>query len=250
MLCLLHEGVWFERQRCEQAEGRYQTVLAERHGRLKIEGHAIGAKSPLSSEISAHMSRIGQTLETQPDSRKSALELKVASLEEKNEDLQSNVARLEQRVQELEGQLGASSRQQAPPQPNDSDEDDDIDLFGEDSEETTAAAEKLKQERLAQYAERKAGKKKVIAKSNLIIEVKPWSDETDVGEMEKCVRTVTADGLLWGSSKLVPVAYGIKKLQISCVIEDDKIGTDFLEEQITAFDEFVQSMDVVAFNKV
>ena len=37
MLCLLHEGVWFERQRCEQAEGRYQTVLAERHGGLKIE---------------------------------------------------------------------------------------------------------------------------------------------------------------------------------------------------------------------
>ena len=40
-------------------------------------------------------------------------------------------------------------------------------------------------------------------------------------------------------AKLVPVAYGIKKLQISCVIEDDKIGTDFLEEQITAFNEFV-----------
>ena len=52
------------------------------------------------------------------------------------------------------------------------------------------------------------------------------------------------------SAKLVPVGYGIKKLQIQCVVEDDKVGTDMLEEQITAFDEYVQSMDVAAFNKI
>ena len=40
-------------------------------------------------------------------------------------------------------------------------------------------------------------------------------------------------------AKLVPVAYGIKKLQIRCIIEDDKIGTDFLEEEITAFKDYV-----------
>ena len=52
------------------------------------------------------------------------------------------------------------------------------------------------------------------------------------------------------SAKLVPVGYGIKKLQIQFVVEDDKVGTDMLEEQITAFDEYVQSMDVAAFNKI
>lgn len=52
------------------------------------------------------------------------------------------------------------------------------------------------------------------------------------------------------SAKLVPVGYGIKKLQIQCVVEDDKIGTDMLEERITAFEDYVQSMDVAAFNKV
>ena len=41
------------------------------------------------------------------------------------------------------------------------------------------------------------------------------------------------------AAKQVPVAYGIKKLQISCVVEDDKIGTDFLEESITAFEDHV-----------
>ena len=69
-------------------------------------------------------------------------------------------------------------------------------------------------------------------------------------EMEKLVRTIKADGLIWGASKLVPLAYGIKKLQITCVIEDDKISTDFLEEETTKFEDFVQSMDIAAFNKI
>jgi translation elongation factor EF-1beta len=57
--------------------------------------------------------------------------------------------------------------------------------------------------------------------------------------MEKAVRNIKKDGLLWGTSKLVPVGYGIKKLQICCVVEDDKVGTDFLEEEITAIEDFV-----------
>ena len=57
--------------------------------------------------------------------------------------------------------------------------------------------------------------------------------------MEKNVRSIETDGLVWGQAKLVPVGYGIKKLQIACVVEDDKVGTDFLEEEITKFDDFV-----------
>ena len=57
--------------------------------------------------------------------------------------------------------------------------------------------------------------------------------------MEKNVRSIEVDGLVWGQAKLVPVGYGIKKLQIACVVEDDKVGTDFLEEEITKFEDFV-----------
>ena len=42
------------------------------------------------------------------------------------------------------------------------------------------------------------------------------------------------------TAKLVPLAYGIHTLQISCVVEDDKVGTDFLEESITAFEDLVR----------
>lgn len=55
------------------------------------------------------------------------------------------------------------------------------------------------------------------------------------------MRSVVADGLLWGQSKLVPVGYGIRKLQIQCVVEDDKVGTDLLEEEITKFEDFVST---------
>ncbi|KAI4793365.1 hypothetical protein KUCAC02_032780, partial [Chaenocephalus aceratus] len=129
------------------------------------------------------------------------------------------------------------------------DDDDDIDLFGSDEEEDEEA-ERLKEERLAQYAAKKSKKPTIIAKSSLLLDVKPWDDETDMKQLEALVRSISMEGLLWGQSKLLPVGYGIQKLQINCVIEDDKVGTDMLEEQITAFEDFVQSMDVAAFNKI
>merc|ERR1712183_977349 len=131
-----------------------------------------------------------------------------------------------------------------------SDDDDSDDLFGSDDEEDTAGQERIKAERIAAYNERKAGKKKVAAKSSILLDVKPWDDETNMAEVESNVRTIECDGLLWGASKLVPIGYGIKKLQINCVIEDDKVSTDFLEESITAFEDHVQSVDIAAFNKI
>lgn len=51
-------------------------------------------------------------------------------------------------------------------------------------------------------------------------------------------------------AKLIPIGYGIKKLQIGCVVEDAKVSTDELEEQITALEDYVQSMDIAAFQKI
>lgn len=65
-----------------------------------------------------------------------------------------------------------------------------------------------------------------------------------MAKLEECVRSVQADGLLWGTSKLVPVGYGIKKLQIACVVEDDKVGTDMLEEEITKFEDYVSIVQI------
>ena len=90
----------------------------------------------------------------------------------------------------------------------------------------------------------------VIAKSSVLLDVKVCDDETDLKELEEKVRSISIDGLVWGSSKLVPVAFNIKKLQIQCVIEDDKVSTEALEEQICALEDFVQSVDIASFNKI
>lgn len=52
------------------------------------------------------------------------------------------------------------------------------------------------------------------------------------------------------SAKLVEIAFGIKKLQIMCVVEDDKVSVDLLVETIQEFEDFVQSVDIAAFNKI
>lgn len=42
----------------------------------------------------------------------------------------------------------------------------------------------------------------LIAKSNIVLDVKPWDDETDMKEVEKLVRAIETDGLRWGACEL------------------------------------------------
>ncbi|KAE9608569.1 hypothetical protein Lal_00020741 [Lupinus albus] len=127
------------------------------------------------------------------------------------------------------------------------DDDDDVDLFGEETEEEKKAAE----ERAASV--KASGKKKESGKSSVLLDVKPWDDETDMKKLEEAVRSVNQEGLLWGASKLVAVGYGIKKLQIMLTIVDDLVSVDdLIEETLTVepINEYVQSCDIVAFNKI
>jgi elongation factor 1-delta len=133
------------------------------------------------------------------------------------------------------------------------DQDEEIDLFGSGSEdeENDEEAAKLKQQRLDTYNAKKSKKPALIAKSSILLDVKPWDDETDMAAMEASVRLIVQDGLLWGAAKLVPVGYGIRKLQILCIVEDDKVSVDELQEKITEdLEEFVQSVDIASFNKI
>lgn len=127
---------------------------------------------------------------------------------------------------------------------------DDFDLFGSDEEEESEEQKRIKEERLAAYAAKKAKKPGPIAKSSIIMDVKPWDDETSLDEMEKLVKGIEMDGLLWGATKKVPIGYGINKLQVVCTVEDEKVSVDDLTEKIEAFEDHVQSVDIVAFNKI
>uniref|UniRef100_A0A915PS15 Elongation factor 1-beta n=1 Tax=Setaria digitata TaxID=48799 RepID=A0A915PS15_9BILA len=128
--------------------------------------------------------------------------------------------------------------------------EDDFDLFGS-SDEEDVEKERIKQERLKAYAEKKAKRPETIAKSSIIFDVKPWDDTTNMQEMEKLVRMIEKDGLVWGGAKLIPLAYGIKVLQIISVVEDEKVSVDdLIDEIIQNAADYVQSVDIVAFNKI
>nr|XP_045000267.1 elongation factor 1-delta isoform X6 [Jaculus jaculus]XP_045000268.1 elongation factor 1-delta isoform X6 [Jaculus jaculus]XP_045000269.1 elongation factor 1-delta isoform X6 [Jaculus jaculus]XP_045000270.1 elongation factor 1-delta isoform X6 [Jaculus jaculus]XP_045000271.1 elongation factor 1-delta isoform X6 [Jaculus jaculus]XP_045000272.1 elongation factor 1-delta isoform X6 [Jaculus jaculus] len=209
-----------------------------------------------------------------PGGDHSELIVRIASLEVENQNLRGVVQDLQQAISRLEARLSTLEKSspthratapqtqhvspmrqvEAPTKkaatPAEDDEDNDIDLFGSDEEEEDKETARLREERLRQYAEKKAKKPSLVAKSSILLDVKPWDDETDMGQLEACVRSIQLDGLVWGGSKLVPVGYGIRKLQIQCVVEDDKVGTDLLEEEITKFEEHVQSVDIAAFNKI
>jgi len=132
------------------------------------------------------------------------------------------------------------------------DDDDDVDLFGSDSEDEEAAAEKARitEERLKAYHEKKSKKPQVIAKTSVLLDVKPWDDETDMDKMLESVKSIEMEGLTWGASKLIPIGYGIKKLQVMCTVVDDLVSVDELSEKIEEFEDYVQSCDVNAMNKI
>lgn len=271
---LAKEKIWFDKPRYDEAERRFYERLNGTSSASQSTGDA-GANSIL-KDIARARENIQKSLAGTPSTNsnnatdQSEVISRIKNLENENEslhkvveDLRAALSKLECRVAVLEKSPalvtpaptipvpytnGTTVEQKSStPEVKEEDDDDDLDLFGSDEDEE---ADQLKEQRLKEYAERKAKKPAIIAKSSILLDVKPWDDETDMVKLEECVRSVQVDGLLWGTSKLVPVGYGIKKLQIACVVEDDKVGTDLLEEEITKFEDFVQSVDVAAFNKI
>jgi len=261
------EQAWLNAAHYNNAMDVYQTHLAKNAS--KATGDAPKAKeapvqqksSNLVNKIQETRNNIKEALNKPSAASDSNLETRIDSVEAENKALKKELADLTQRFSALESRLnnlGSGAAPVAPkaaaPAPVEEDDDDDVDLFGSDDEEDDAEAERIKAERVAAYNEKKAAKEAkkgvLVAKSNIILDVKPWDDETDMKVVEAEVRKIETDGLLWGAAKLVAIGYGIKKLQICCVVEDDKVGTDFLEEEICALEDYVQSVDVAAFNKI
>ncbi len=85
-----------------------------------------------------------------------------------------------------------------------------------------------------------------------MFDVKIYDAEvTNLDELAKRILALVIDGLVWNNQpKKLDVAFGIQKLQIGCVIEDDKVLTDDIFDQILAWEDDVQSVDVVSMQKL
>jgi len=84
------------------------------------------------------------------------------------------------------------------------------------------------------------------------MEIKPWGPEIDLDKLAKeVIADVKMDGLEWKTEyKKEPVAFGVFKIVIGCVVEDEKVSVDDISEQIEGMEDYVQSVDIVAFNKL
>jgi len=250
---MMHDNVWVERLNYIEAEEFIHLSKGSQGQVSKVSSSLVNEISSMRESIKTCVS--GITSSATDNAHVAKLEAENKSLKKLIDDLSKQVSDLTLRVGKLEGAPAATPAPvatAAPTKKAEDEDDDDFDMFGsdEEEEEETEEEKKIREERLAAYHAKKATKTAVIAKSSLLLDVKPWDDETDMVKLEECVRTIKCDGLVWGQSKLVAVGYGIKKLQICAVIEDDKVSTDWLDEEITKFDDHVQSMDIAKFNKI
>lgn len=222
----------------EEGNPVYEAIQTAKHAVQSVLGGIAHALEPGNDEVE--------------ELRKEIAELKLGQGK-----LRDEITELRQLVQKLSGGQATTSTKPAaapaqtkPAPKEEAAEEEDFDLFGSEDEEDEEQ-KKVREQRLADYAAKKSKKPGPIAKSSVILDVKPWDDTTDLKEMENLVRSIEQDGLLWGAAKLVPVGYGINKLQIVSTIEDAKVSVDDIIERIQDdFQDHVQSVDIVAFNKI
>merc|ERR1711936_859058 len=215
------ESYWANKAACDDAERAYYEKLSG----CKVDGLVSASGS---SEDMALVKKLN------------ALEVENKQLKKVTDDLKALVLSLEARVGQLEGGKPAAkptAKAKAAPAP------------AEDEEESEEK-KRITEERLKAYHEKKSKKPQVIAKTSVLLDVKPWDDETDHDQMLASVKSIEMDGLLWGAHKLIPIGYGIKKLQVICTVEYEKVSVEELTEKIEEFEDFVQSCDVNAMNKI
>jgi len=262
---LQSQNIWFAAQQYKDAEAK---LVRQRLG-LGAAGDAPAAApaTPVESKASAMISELKKELND--DSIESMGDVtdmlnRVAKLEQENNEikaqLQAALARLDQLEAGSSAAPAAAKPAAAPAAPakqeSEEEEDDDMDFFGSDDEEEDAEAERVKAERVAAYNARKAEKAEkkgvVAAKSMITLDIKPFDDETDLQALAAKIKSeITMDGLVWGSKhELKPLAFGIFKLVITAIVEDEKVSTDDLTEKIEEYDDEVQSVDIAAFNKL
>lgn len=65
------------------------------------------------------------------------------------------------------------------------------------------------------------------------------------------IKEYQQEGLVWGETfKLEPIAYGIKKLVMTCTIVDSLVLMDDVTENIEKLEDHVQSVTVASMNKI
>ena len=95
------------------------------------------------------------------------------------------------------------------------------------------------------------GKNKEVDKSHVILEVKGWEADQDLQALaEKIINTIKKDGLSWNTGfKVEEVAFGVKKLIIAFLAENEKCSVQEIVDELESWENDIQSVDIISFNK-
>lgn len=172
--------------------------------------------------------------------------------EEKNEKILK--PKKEEKKDEKKENKKDSKKENVPTQNN------DLDL-GIDVEEDPEAV-KARQARMQAALEKKKQKDKekeskgikkeqVIAKSLILLDIKVFEADQDLKKLYEKIKEINMEGLEWKQDYKTPViAFGIKKLVMGLVVEDEKVSVEDVIEKIEALEDEVQSVDIACFNKI
>ncbi|KAL5262652.1 hypothetical protein ACHWQZ_G008149 [Mnemiopsis leidyi] len=270
---LEYEALLHKRPSCTQAQPTTGPSSTKAAADKPVESSVRSDGKSLLAELEAARGFIRANLERKtPETTLETLQERATRLETSNVTLRNLVANLTKQIENLEAKASITvacpvpsvpvnaskpaGKPAAKPAKKEESDDDDFD-FGESDEDDAPKGESEMQKMKRLAAEKKAAdaaakkdKPAPVLKSNVVLDIKPWDDETDLQEMEKAVRAIKMDGLTWGDSKLVEIGFGIKKLRISTCIIDELVGLYDLEDNITELEDYVQSVDIVSHNKI
>lgn len=120
--------------------------------------------------------------------------------------------------------------------------EEEIDLFAEDEPEVKFIERKKPEQK----------KKEKVEKTFIQLDIKPYEAEFDLSSIfTKITNQIIIQGLVWGESfSMQAIAFGVKKMVISAVYEDQFCESDNLIDAIQdMFPDEVQSVDVAQIQK-
>lgn len=95
----------------------------------------------------------------------------------------------------------------------------------------------------------KKKKERPPERSIIVFDVMPADTDVDLADLERRIKDIHLDSLIWGECAVEEVGFGIRKIRVACEIEDEKCNTDDIESRIADMEDFVQSVQITAFQK-
>ena len=99
--------------------------------------------------------------------------------------------------------------------------------------------------------EKVKNKNNKIPYSIILLEIKIWDSEQDLVYLVNKIQKIKKEGLYWKKEyKLVEIAFGIKKIILTLIVNDNKISIDELIDEIESWENEIQSVDILSFKEL